>query len=530
MNHPQVIDVLVIGAGPSGSALAIDLVRRGLDVRIVDRAPHAFDGSRAKGVQPRSLEVLEDLGALDAVLAGGSVYPRLGLHAGPLAVPWRMFPHKEATPDVPYPNTWLIPQFRTDRALHARLGELGRGIEFGRELTALTQDEETVVAEVTGPDGTEEIAARYAVGADGGSSAVRKRLGVGFVGTTDESDRVLIVDATVTGLSRDRWHMWPGRGGRLIGACPLPGSDLFQWMIRLTPDEEPPSEKADILRRIHDHTRNRRIQLHDIHWKSVFRPNIRLAQSYGRGRVFLAGDAAHVHPPAGAQGLNTGMQDGYNLGWKLGQVLAGADATLLDTYEAERQPIAAGVLGLSTEKWGGIARLDPSSMKRGKDEQQLALTYYGGPLAPADGERTGTLRVGDRAPDAELLGADGTRTRLFDLLRGPDFTAVAYGPGAARDLERLAWPSAGARLKRLTVGAAPADGLAFSDHGNTLRGAYGLTGDTLLLIRPDGYLGSIAIRDFLTTAQTAVRAMTPRARSRTMARQSHPSPGPGTAA
>ncbi|MFF7260449.1 FAD-dependent oxidoreductase [Streptomyces sp. NPDC008159] len=509
MIHPQVLDVLVVGAGPSGSTVAIDLVRRGLDVRIVDRSPHAFDGSRAKGVQPRSLEVLEDLGALHDVLAGGSVYPKLGLRAGPLAVPWKMFTHREATADVPYPNTWLIPQFRTDRALHARLSELGHEVEFGRELIELTQDEDTVVAKVAGADGTQEIVARYVVGADGGSSAVRKQLGVGFVGTTDESDRMLIVDASVTGLARDRWHMWPGRGGRFIGACPLPDSDMFQWMIRLTPDEEPASERDGIVQRIHAHTRDRRIQLHDIRWTSVFRPNIRLAESYGRGRVFLAGDAAHVHTPAGAQGLNTGIQDGYNLGWKLSQVLAGANAALLDTYEAERQPIAAGVLGLSTDKWGGIARLDPSSMKRGKDEQQLSLTYYGGPLAPAGGMRTETLRVGDRAPDARLLDAQGVETRLFDVLRGPDFTAIAYGSGAARSLEEFDWPTAGARLKRLVVGPSTADGLAFSDHEKTLRRAYGLTGDTLLLIRPDGYIGHIATRDFLTTTHTAARAMTP---------------------
>ncbi|MHC3471012.1 FAD-dependent oxidoreductase [Streptomyces sp. 7R007] len=509
MNNQQVIDVLVVGAGPSGCAVAIDLVRRGLDVRIVDRAPHAFDGSRAKGVQPRSLEVLEDLGALDDVLAGGGTYPKLALHAGPLTVPWTMFPRKEPTSDVPYPNTWLIPQFRTDRALHARLRALGCEIEFGSELTDLTQDEDTVTAKVTAPGGTQEIVARYVVGADGGSSAVRKQIGVRFVGTTDESDRMLIVDASVTGLARNRWHMWPGRSGRFIGACPLPDSDMFQWMIRLTPDEEAPTHKDDILRRIHARTHDRRIHLHDIRWTSVFRPNIRLAQSYGRGRVFLAGDAAHVHTPAGAQGLNTGLQDGYNLGWKLGQVLAGADATLLDTYEAERQPIAAGVLGLSTDKWGGIAKLDPSSMKRGMDEQQLALTYYGGPLAPADGMRTRTLRVGDRAPDARLRTTDGGTTRLFDALRGPHFTAVAYGPAAARDLRRLTWPTAGAQLRRLTVDPAVADGAAVGDEADTWERVYGLAGDTLLLIRPDGYIGHIATSDFLTTTQTAARAMTP---------------------
>ncbi|MFI8232592.1 FAD-dependent oxidoreductase [Streptomyces sp. NPDC085900] len=524
MNNPHVIDALIVGAGPTGAALAIDLVRRGCDVRIIDRSPHAFDGSRAKGLQPRSLEVLEDLGVLDDVLAGGSTYPKLGLHAGPLAVPWKMFPHKEATADVPYPNTWLIPQFRTDRALRARLSRLGREVESGRELTELTQGEDTVVARVAGTDGTQDIVARYVVGADGGSSAVRKQLGVGFVGTTHESDRMLIVDASVTGLARNWWHMWRGPGGGFIGACPLPHSDLFQWMIRLAPNEEPPSKGDEIVRRIHDHTRDRRIQLHDIHWTSVFRPNIRLAESYRRGRVFLAGDAAHVHTPAGAQGLNTGLQDGYNLGWKLAQVLAGADGTLLDTYEAERQPIAAGVLGLSTAKWAGIAKLDPSSMKRGKDEQQLSLTYYGGPLAPVHGMRTSTLRVGDRAPDAELLSADRVATRLFDIFRGPHFTAIAYGPEAARSLGQLAWPTAGAPLERLTVGTAAADALTFSDSANTLRRAYGLKGDTLLLIRPDGYIGHIATTNFLTTAQSAARAMTPWARSRTMSQPPHVAP------
>ncbi|MEV7088380.1 FAD-dependent oxidoreductase [Streptomyces sp. NPDC093085] len=533
---PDAIDVLVVGAGPSGTALAIDLVRRGLDIRIVDKAPQAFGGSRAKGVQPRSLEILHDLGALDDVLAGGGAYPLLGFHLGPLTVPWRMFPRKRATPDVPHPNTWLIPQFRTDRALHTRLGAAHHGAEFGRELVGLTQDTETARAEVAGPDGVEVITARYVVGADGGASQVRKRLGIGFTGSTDEAERILIVDAVVSGLSRDRWHMWPGRGGRLIGACPLPGGDLFQWIIRLAPGEEPSLERERIAERIHAHTRDRRIRLHDIRWTSVFRPNIRLAERYGQGRVLLAGDAAHVHTPAGAQGLNTGIQDAYNLGWKLGQVLAGAGPRLLETYEAERRPIAAGVLGLSTEKWTGMSRLDPSSMKRGKDEQQLALTYFGGPLAPADGERTRTLRVGDRAPDAELLGPDGARTRLFDILRGPGFTAIGYGAGAARALGQLDWPTAGAGLTKITIGeGGSAEGVggsaaggagrdgggagraagsverAFSDAGNTVRRAYGLTGDTLLLIRPDGYLGHIATRDFLATTEAAARAMTPAA-------------------
>ncbi|MGW3960505.1 FAD-dependent oxidoreductase [Amycolatopsis sp. NPDC005003] len=487
------LDVLIAGAGPAGTTLAIDLARRGLAVRIIDKAPHSFDGSRAKGIQPRTLEVFDDLGALDDVLAGSSDYPRLGIHLGPVAVPWRMFRNREAAADVPYPNTRLMPQSRTDAVLHDRLEQLGGKVEYGRELTGFDQDDTSVTATVLGDDGTERITARYLVGADGGSSAVRKHLDLGFLGETDEQDRMLIVDAVTTGLSRDRWHVWPGVKGRFTGACPLPHTDLYQWMIRLAPGEEPPEGEEAITRRIRAHTRNRHIAVRDIQWRSVFRPNIRLVEAYRRGRVFLAGDAAHVHTPAGAQGLNTGIQDAYNLGWKLAQVLAGADPRLLDSYEAERLPIAAGVLGLSTKKYEGLAKLDPSSLRRGKDEQQLSLTYHGGPLAPAGADRTTTLHVGDRAPDADLGGS-----RLFDTYRGPHFTLVAYGPQAAAASAELDWPTAGAPLRRITV-----------DGPGSFRTSYGIEGDTLLLVRPDGYLGHIATRDFLASTRTAVRTLTP---------------------
>ncbi|WP_086853467.1 FAD-dependent oxidoreductase [Amycolatopsis kentuckyensis] len=491
----ETLDVLIAGAGPAGTTLAIDLARRGLAVRIVDKAPHSFEGSRAKGIQPRTLEVFDDLGAIDDVLAGSSDYPRLGIHLGPVTAPWRMFRNRQRTADVPYPNTRLMPQYRTDSVLHDRLEQLGGKVEHGRELLGFTQDGTSVTATVTGDSGTERITARYLVGADGGSSAVRKHLGLGFLGETDEQDRMLIVDAVTAGLSRDRWHVWPGVRGRFAGACPLPHTDLFQWMIRLAPGEVAPEGEDAITRRIRAHTRNRRIEVRDVRWRSVFRPNIRLAEAYRRGRVFLAGDAAHVHTPAGAQGLNTGIQDAYNLGWKLAQVLAGADARLLDSYEAERLPIAAGVLGLSTKKYEGIAKLDPASLRRGKDEQQLSLTYRGGPLAPAGGDRTTTLQAGDRAPDAEVAGS-----RLFDTYRGPHFTLVAYGPEAAAASDELDWPATGAPLCRITAGDRPG-----------FRRSYGVEGDTLLLVRPDGYLGHIATHDFLGSTRTAARTMTPEA-------------------
>ncbi|BDY32577.1 FAD-dependent monooxygenase [Mycolicibacterium mageritense] len=513
MTTTSITDVLIVGAGPAGTALAIDLARRGVTVRLIDKAPHAFDGSRAKGIQPRTLEVLDDLGALPDILDQGTLYPPMGIHLGPITIPFRMMAKGKRGPDVPYPDTWLIPQHRTDRALHARFESVGGHVEFGTELMELTDHDTHVTAHVATSDGAEDISARYLVGADGGASRVRKILGVEFSGSTDEADRILIVDAAVSGgLSRKYWHVWPGLKGRFVGACPLPYSDTFQWMIRLSPDEQPPQDLAQINARIQAHTHDKRLTLHDIRWQSVFRPNIRLAQNYRRGRVLLAGDAAHVHTPAGAQGLNTGIGDAYNLGWKLGQVLAGADDRLVGTYEQERQPIAAGVLGLSTKKYEGIGKFDPSSIRRGKDEKQLALTYHGGPLAPLAADHTATLRVGDRAPNADVVDADGHRARLFDAYRGPHFTALAYGPHAADALAELDWPAAGARLNRLIVdtdskGDIP-DGV-LTDPTGQLAEIYGLSRDTLLLIRPDGYIGHIAIHDIAETTSAAAQSMTP---------------------
>ena len=507
----SIIDVLIVGAGPTGTALAVDLVRRGVSIRIVDKAGASFEGSRAKGVQPRTMEVFQDLGILDDVLAGGADYPRLGIHLGSLTIPWRMIANAPRTSSVPYPRTWLIPQSRTDAALHRRLAALGHRVDFGHELVGVRRDEDTAVATLSGPDGTEDVIARYIVAADGGSSAVRSGLGIAFPGTTDETDRIIIIDGVTSGLSRNRWHMWPARGGGFIGACPLPHSDLFQWMIRLQPGEEPQLDLAAINARLQRSVRDPSVVIHGIQWISVFRPNIRLAAQYRQGRVLLAGDAAHVHPPAGAQGLNTGIQDAYNLGWKLGQVLAGADPALLDTYEAERRPIAQSVLALATKKYDGIAKADPSSIRRGKDETQLTLSYRGGPLARADVLHSATVQAGDRAPDADLVAANGKQARLFDRFIGPHFTMIAYGPAAALAMKALRWPATGATLDRVAIAV---DGRAgpdadFADSRGSFRKGYGATGDLTVLVRPDGYIGHIATAADAASMQAAIDRMTP---------------------
>jgi 2-polyprenyl-6-methoxyphenol hydroxylase-like FAD-dependent oxidoreductase len=471
------IDVLVAGAGPVGSTLAADLVRRGLSVRLIDQAPQSFEGSRAKGVQPRTQEVFEDLGILDEALAEGGDYPLMGIHLGPLTLPWRMQRRHRPTAAVPYPNILLLPQSRTDAVLHRLLERLGQNIEFGTTLDCFVQDDDGVTTTLASG---ELVHSRYLVGADGGGSTVRKAAGIRFAGETDQSDRTLIVDASIDGLSRNRWHVWPGMGGAFVGACPLPHSDQFQLMIKLKPEETPNVDEAALSDRFHARTG---LRLRDVTWTSVFRPNVRIVEQYRVGRVFVAGDAAHVHTPAGAQGLNTGVQDAYNLGWKLGQVIAGAPEALLDSYELERRPVAAQVLGRSSELYAGIEKNSLASMKRGDEERQLGLSYSGGPLAPTTAPATRTLRVGDRAPDAPYDGSRGQR--LFGAFQGPHFTLLAFGSGAAEVSPHLTWPTGGAALQRLAISdAAPA------------AETYGITGDALVLIRPDGYIASIITGDW----------------------------------
>ncbi|MFE9683560.1 FAD-dependent oxidoreductase [Streptomyces sp. NPDC006285] len=419
MELNNVKDVLVVGAGPTGLALALDLARHGVRALVVERSAALFPGSRGKGLQPRTLEVFDDLGVLDAIRAGGGRYP-VGMiwRDGQRQGEHRMFDETESTEAEPYAGeAWMVPQWRTQEILLARLRELGGDVAFGRELVGLAQDGDGVTASfASGPP----VRARHAVAADGGRSAVRRALGIALTGETVDPAPALVADIRVTGLDRDNWHFFPPTDGEgVLAICPLPHTEDFQLMAGFTdPSAAPDLSLAGIRKLVATRTHLLPDDVTEVRWVSDFRPRAALADRFRQGRVFLAGDAAHVHSPAGGQGLNTSVQDAYNLGWKLAAVLRrDAPAALLDSYEEERRPVASQMLGLST----GVHR---GEVRRGAATQQLGLGYRGSPLAvetradlPED-----ALRAGDRAPDGTRAGV-----RLFDAFRGPHWTLLTVG-------------------------------------------------------------------------------------------------------
>ncbi|MEU6185410.1 FAD-dependent monooxygenase [Nocardia sp. NPDC047038] len=467
--------VLVAGAGPTGLTLALDLARRDIPVRIVDKAATFFAGSRGDGIQPRTLEVFDDLGVLDAVLAAGMPTPVMRVHlGGEFVTERRMSEPVEPTPAVPYPNLWVLGQSRTEAILRERLAEFGVHVELGTALTGFTQDDDGVTVTLEHDGTPETVRAAYLIGADGGKSTVRKTLGIPFEGSTDESLRMLLGDVRADALDHEvgYWFAAADEPMRGIALSPLPGGRQFQFAAPLTGDAEP---SLELLQEYVDRYCGRDdVTLTDLTWVTVWRPNIRLAQRFRDGRVFLAGDAAHAHPPTGGQGMNTGIQDAYNLGWKLAAALAGDDM-LLDSYEAERRTVAAKVLGISSELLDKLVDGDEDAMERGAETQQLDISYR-------DPAERGWFAVGDRAPDAPVKDEHGRPVRLFDLFRGPHATVLSFGAQA----------EAGPHAYAVVRPGEQVEGPHVVDVDGHAHAAYAAAEGTRVFVRPDGYVGALS--------------------------------------
>jgi 2-polyprenyl-6-methoxyphenol hydroxylase-like FAD-dependent oxidoreductase len=488
-------DVLVVGAGPTGLTLACDLARRGVAVRIVDRAPEFPRGSRGKGLSPRSLEVFDDLAVIDRMVAAGVTHlPHRKYRGAEVIAEADPEAGRVPTPDIPYPAGLMIPQWRVEQILRERLADFDVAVELDTELRDFRQHADGVTATV----GEAQVQARYLVGCDGGRSTVRKALGLSLRGETPDVQLMAVGDVEADGLGRDAWHQWlTGDGGIML--CPLPGTNAFQVQAshELDQDGSPLEPTLERFQQTFDRIAAvPGVRLHDLTWCSTYRVNVRMVDRLRVGRVFLAGDAAHVHPIAGGLGTNSGVQDAYNLGWKLGLVVGGnATARLLDTYEEERLPIASWLLDITSEVLDAV--LDAIKEKGGgldaaasRDLTQLDLGYPWSRLSRRAASRSTGPRPGDRAPDAPLRDAvTGATTRLFDLFRGPHFTLLGVGEACA----------AGIGDVRSDVGGDIGAGIVaphlvgpggLLDDGGHVADAYGT--DALVLVRPDGYVGLVA--------------------------------------
>ncbi|MFJ9321468.1 FAD-dependent monooxygenase [Streptomyces globisporus] len=541
-------DVLIVGAGPTGLVLACDLARRGTAVRIVDRSPAPPRTSRAKGPNARSLEILDDLGVAEEVLAAGSAPLPMLKYRDRLPVaetdPWA---DSSPSPDAPYDRGWVIAQWRLEEILRDRLAGYGVRVELGREVTGLGEGPGGRHVDVTFAEGRTDRA-RYVVGCDGAHSSVRKLLGIGFEGATAE-DQVMVcgdVDLADGALDRTRWHQWFDEDGAVM-LCPIPGTRTG-WWFQAGPERDgrgrPLAPTADGFRRLLDHhTALPGRALTRAELLSTYRVNVRMADRFRAGRIFLAGDAAHVHAVAGGLGMNTGIQDAFNLGWKLGLVLAGhAGPELLNTYEEERLPAAARTLDLTSERlratleairrpgggldaaitsdtaglgvgyrWSSLARGLAEAPQAGDRLPDASDASDADGRAARDSDRPAP-QAGDRAPDAPCLdAATGARTRLHRVFAGPRTTVLGFGPGSAAVLREVAAAYGDAGVRTCRVYAAHEDRAAFGpgaavvDAEGHAAAAYGTTASdgrgtgtgtgTLVIVRPDQHLGLSAPAD-----------------------------------
>lgn len=465
--------VLIAGAGPVGLTLANELARHGVPVRIVDKAAERTDKSKALVMWSRTLELFDDAGYAGKFLPAGMVAHGAQISTGKEVVARVSFDMLDSR----YPYALMIAQSETERVLEEQLAARGVTVERQVELTDFDEKGDKVDATIKRANGeTETVSADWLIGCDGAHSTVRHGLGFTFEGSTQQSDWIL-ADGYLSGLEpKDRVHIFWHREG-ILAFFPI-GNERWRVVADLGPATSEARHPDPTLAEVQALLTLRGspgITMTDPVWLTAFRINERKVKDYCRGRVFLAGDAAHIHSPAGGQGMNTGMQDVFNLAWKLKMVIAGAaKPSLLDSYSVERSaigeivlrnagrmtdaailrnPIAQGLRNAVVKFAAGFPLLQHAIADQ---LSELKLAYPESPLTARNGHTGNGPKPGMRWPD-----------RLPGNAAGRTFTAL--GPKAAVTALAQKFPK--------LVMPVSADDPA---HASALR-----------LIRPDGYVGFV---------------------------------------
>ncbi|WP_326585320.1 FAD-dependent monooxygenase [Streptomyces sp. NBC_00481] len=471
--------VLVVGAGPTGLTLAAELCAAGLTCHVIDKRPAASDRSRAFGLLPRTLELLDLRGRAEPFVERGLPWAHAALGDGK---GWLDY----GRADTPFPYMLVIPQHRTEEQLRRWAVERGARIGRGVELTGLRQDAGGVSADLTTAEGTTVLHTDFVVGCDGAHSTVRRLAGIRFEGSAYESS-LIVADVRLAVEPDPVVYARMGRRGMVV-LFPF-GDGTFRLIVLDRERMAVPVDTPVTVAELRDSCRSvlgTDFGLHDPLWMSRFRSEQRLSERYRLGRVLLAGDAAHTHIPSGGQGLQTGVQDALNLGWKLAAHLRGrCPAHVLDTYQRERRPIARATLRTTDL----LYRFEVSRSPAARVVRSLSTRLMGLPLVqsavvdqlsgltlrypPLPGAVDGPVHrlVGRRLPDAALrpagAGPGPGAGRLYELFREGTFVLLDQSAGGVCAGAAQGWAD------RVTVVRGRAERTDLAE---------------ALLVRPDGYI------------------------------------------
>jgi 2-polyprenyl-6-methoxyphenol hydroxylase-like FAD-dependent oxidoreductase len=537
-------DVLIVGAGPTGLTAAAEAVRHGLSVRIVDANEHRSIHSKALVLHSRSLEVFTDMGFVNHVLQSGQEFRALKIHAEGKAltrIDFRSIDWQDAI----YPFWLSIPQSETERLLEEHLARLGVMVERRTRLTDLTQRDDRVQATLTSVDNAGEIVSEevvevpWLIGCDGARSATRKHCHIPFEGTAED-------ELFILGDVHIEWTEPEDEGQNYLSAdgifliVPLPEPKRYRIIAHM-PDLSAGQEleiSLGLLQSLMDQRTGMESQLDDLVWSSSFSVKHLVAANHRQGRIFLAGDAAHIHSPVGGQGLNTGIQDAYNLMWKLALAHQGKGTEkLLDSYEVERHEVAEATIKkvsfatkvvtldnsisrtLRNQLAAILVNTDVVQNRLGRDVGMLDISYRNSSVVREDTTRpkraqrvlegisdSGTgfgkgPRSGDRAPNVLFLDEKGVPHSLVDYLYGTQHTLLLFAGlsdrGPSQTLNQIQAMAAQRysgviQCYLVTKASLPSsewEGPIIVNSDGAIHRRYGATKGALYLCRPDQHIG-----------------------------------------